>query len=399
MHRDETTICVLGATGYVGGRLVPLLLERGWRVRAVGRTIRKLSGRSWAEHEHCELAEADVHDQASLVQALTGCQAAYYLVHSMSARHKDYAHADHEAARIMVAAAEQIGLLRIIYLGGMTPADPHLSEHLRSRAEVGNILASGRIPATRLQAGLILGSGSASFELIRYITDRLPVMLTPNWVRTETQPIAIHDVLAYLAGCLEVEATAGRAFDIGGPFIETYESMFRIYAEEAGLRRRFILPVPVLTPKLSSHWLGLVSPIPVALARPLILGLRNRVVCRENDIRELIPLDLLDARTAIRKALAKIEWQTVDTSWTDAGLLTHPEWASRGDAPYAGGTVFSESWRIRMGGCIESLWKSVTGVGGKNGWYSGKMLWSLRGFIDKMLGGVGLRRGRRESQT
>lgn len=396
MDRNLTTICVLGATGYVGGRLVPLLLDRGWRVRAVGRSLRKLAARPWAGHERCELVAADVMDKSLLKYVLQDCHAAYYLVHSMSPLHDDYASADKLAARNMAQAAEEAELGRIVYLGGMVPSDPMLSKHLRSRAEVGDILAFGEVPVTRLQAGLILGSGSASFELIRYITDRLPMMFTPSWVRTETQPIAIRDVLGYLAGCLEHEETIGRTFDIGGPFVETYESMFRLYAEEAGLRRRLIIPVPFLSPKLSSYWLGLVSPIPVPLARPLILGLRNRVVCRENDIRKIIPRELLDARKAIRLALQKVQRQTVDTCWSDAGLLENPEWAFHGDAPYAGGTMFSESWQLRLGGCIEDLWERVAGIGGKKGWYGGRMLWSLRGFLDKLVGGVGLRRGRRE---
>ncbi|MGE4506125.1 MAG: SDR family oxidoreductase [Desulfovibrionaceae bacterium] len=389
------TVCVLGATGYVGGRLVPLLLERGHRVRAVGRSLEKLAARPWAGHERCELAEADVMDPASLRNALRGCMAAYYLVHSMHPESTDYDSDDQRAARNMAQAAQEAGLGRIIYLGGLTPQDPHLSRHLRSRAEVGRILASGPVPCTVLQAAIILGSGSASFELIRYITDRLPVMITPLWVRTEVQPISIRDVLAYLTGCLDHPETTGRTFDIGGPYIETYETMFRIYAEEAGLPRRLILPVPLLSPWLSSHWLGLVSPIPTPLARPLVLGLRNRVVCSEHAIREIIPLELTDARTAIRRALDKVAWQSVDTCWSDAGLLRHPEWAAQGDAPYAGGTVYGDAYRIRLAGCVEEMWAHVAAIGGEHGWYAGGLLWSLRGFMDKLVGGVGLRRGRR----
>ena len=223
-------------------------------------------------------------------------------------------------------------------------------------------------------------------------------MITPKWVRTESQPISIRDVLGYLAGCLEHPETEGKDYDIGGPFMETYERLFRIYAEEAGLRKRLIIPMPMLTPWLSSHWLGLVSPIPVALARPLILGLRNRVVCHDYRIRDIIPRQLVDCRTAIRRALQKVDQRVVDTRWSDAGALHPPEWATMGDAPYAGGTVLSDAYRVRMGGCPEELWDRVSSIGGDTGWYYGDRLWRLRGFMDKLLGGVGLRRGRRDDR-
>jgi uncharacterized protein YbjT (DUF2867 family) len=393
--RADTTVAVLGATGYVGGRLVPELLAAGWRVRAVGRSAGKLRCRAFAGHPRCELAEADALDQQALERALAGCHALYYLVHSMETEAGDYAEKDRLAARATARAAAAAGVGRIIYLGGLVPDDPHLSRHLRSRAEVGAILAAGPVPATVLRAGIILGSGSASFEILRYVVDRLPVMLAPRWVRTESQPIAIRDVLFYLAGCLEHPRTTGRTFDIGGPYIETYERLFRMYQQEAGLPRRLIVPVPLLSPRLSSLWLGLVSPIPTALARPLVLGLRNRVVCHEHAIREIMPRELTDCRAAIRLALERIQHSTVDTSWSDAGSLRTPEWAAPGDAPYAGGTVFRSAYGIRLAGCPEELWDGVTAIGGDRGWYGHDLLWALRGFMDKLAGGVGLRRGRR----
>lgn len=393
--RGRTTVCVLGATGYVGGRLVPVLLEAGWRVRAVGRSAHKLRCRAFAGHPRCELAEADALDQGALERALVGCHAVYYLVHSMETEAGDYAEKDRRAARCTAQAAAAAGVERLIYLGGLVPDDPHLSKHLRSRAEVGALLSAGPVPATVLRAGIILGAGSASFEIMRYIVDRLPVMLTPRWVRTESQPIAIRDVLFYLAGCLEHPQTTGRTFDIGGPYIETYERLFRMYQQEAGLPRRLIIPMPLLTPRLSSLWLGLVSPIPTALARPLVLGLRNRVVCKEHTIREVMPRELTDCRTAIRLALDRIQHSMVDTSWSDAGHLQVPEWIASGDASYAGGTVFQDAYRIRLAGCPEELWDRVTAIGGATGWYGHDLLWRLRGLLDKLVGGVGLRRGRR----
>ncbi len=394
-ERGGHTICVLGATGYVGGRLVPLLLEKGWRVRAVGRSSFKLGCRPFASHERCEIAEADLFDPDSVRKALKGCFAAYYLVHSMQPGSKDFAARDRIAADNMVAAARDSGLERIIYLSGLIPDDPHISHHLRSRAEVGEILSGGEVPCTILRAGVIIGSGSASFEILRYLVDRLPVMITPMWVRTETQPISIRDVLFYLSGCLEHPETVGDAFDIGGPFIETYERLFRIYQEEAGLRKRLIIPVHLLTPRLSSYWLGFVSPIPVALARPLVMGLRNRVVCKDHRIREIMPCELTDCRTAISRALEKVKQQVVDTCWSDAGSMHTPEWVACGDAEYAGGMVCHTSYRIRLQGCPEELWDRVSAIGGDTGWYCCKALWGVRGWLDKLLGGVGLRRGRR----
>ncbi|MBI9111918.1 SDR family oxidoreductase [Maridesulfovibrio ferrireducens] len=393
--RHRYTICVLGATGYVGGRLVPQLLENGWRVRAVGRSLSKLKCRPFAMHERCEVVAADLFDYASLLMALNGCYAAYYLVHSMQSGSGDFAAKDRTAAQNTVRAAQGTGLARIIYLGGLIPDDPNISHHLKSRAEVGEILSGGTVPCTTFRAGVIIGSGSASFEMIRYLVDRLPVMITPKWVQTETQPISIRDVVFYLSGCLEHSETAGDAFDIGGPYIETYERLFRVYQEEAGLHRRLIIPVPFLTPKLSSYWLGFVSPIPVALARPLVMGLRNRVVCKDYRIREIMPHKLSSCRLAISRALDKVAQQLVDSCWSDAGSINMPEWAICGDAGYTGGTVFHTGYRIKLQVCSEKLWSNILAIGGDNGWYGWDALWSVRGWLDKFIGGVGLRRGRR----
>lgn len=394
-ERGQYTICVLGATGYVGGRLVPQLLERGWCVRAVGRSMAKLKCRSYAGHERCELVEADLFDLRSLSLALEGCYAAFYLVHSMQPGSRDFASRDRLAAGNMLTAAEQAGISRIIYLSGIIPADPNISHHLESRAEVGSILSSGRVPCTVFRAAVILGSGSASFEIIRYLVDRLPIMLTPKWVRVESQPISIRDVLFYLSGSLDHPETVADSFDIGGPYVETYERLFRIYQEESGLRKRLIVPLPFLSPGISSYWLGLVSPVPVALARPLVLGLRNRVVCKDFRIRTIMPRELTDCRTAIRRAVAKVDQQVVDTCWSDAGALRTPEWAICGDAGYAGGTVYHSAYRIKLEGGPELLWNRIMAIGGEEGWYCCDSLWSIRGWMDKILGGVGLRRGRR----
>ena len=257
------------------------------------------------------------------------------------------------------------------------------------------ILQSGAVPTTFLRAAMILGSGGAAFEILRYLVDRLPVMLTPRWVHTPVQPIAIRNVLTYLMGCLDHDETRGQTFDIGGPEVVTYRQLMDIYAEEAHLARRLVIPVPVLTPRLSSYWIHLVTPVPASLAQPLAAGLANPVVCLDNRIREIIPQELLDCRQTIRLALQRIEQQRVETCWSDAGELRPPEWAACGDADYTGGTVLSLGYRIRLKATPEEVWQPLTRIGGATGWYYGDSLWAIRGWADRLLGGSGLRRGRR----
>lgn len=392
---SDAPVMVLGASGYVGGRLVPRLLKAGVRVRAVARNPSKLLCRPWASHELAEIVPGDVGDLASLARAARGCRAAYYLVHSMNSQGKDYARADRQAALHMVAAAERAGLERIIYLGGLVPRGPGISHHLRSRAEVGRILQSGAVPTTWLRAAMILGAGSASFELMRYLVDRLPLMITPRWVDTRVQPIAIANVLGYLLGCLDNPRTLGQTLDIGGPEVLTYREMFAIYAQEAGLAPRLILPVPWLSPRLSSYWIHLVTPVPASLARPLAEGLSNEVVAGDDRITGLVPQELLTCRQTIRRALERLAQQAVETCFHDAGQLIPPEWVYCDDAPYAGGTVLQSAYRARLAGRPEQVWPGLARLGGRTGWYAYDWLWRLRGFGDKLIGGVGLDRGRR----
>lgn len=389
-------VLITGSTGYVGGRLVPQLLSSGHRVRVVGRSLSKLRSRPWAAHPLLEMAQADVLDLESLQKAARGCWAAFYLVHSMGSGHKDFAEADRRAATNMARAAEAAGMERIIYLGGLGKEDLSLSKHLKSRAEVARILQSGQVPTTFLRAAMILGSGSASFEILRYLVERLPVMITPRWVRNPVQPIAIRNVLNYLQGCLENGQTAGGTFDIGGPDVLTYERLVQIYAEEAGLARRWVIPVPLLTPRMSSYWIHLVTPVPSYIARPLTEGLRNPVVCRETRIRSLIPQTLLSCREAIRLALGRIRSGCAETCWTDAGQPRVPEWLHCGDAAYSGGDILESGFRVILDAAPEEVWKPIARIGGSTGWYSAKGLWDLRGVMDRLVGGVGLRRGRRD---
>ncbi|MFZ3044769.1 MAG: SDR family oxidoreductase [Desulfatirhabdiaceae bacterium] len=393
----EKPVLVAGATGYVGGRLIPLLLRNGYRVRAMARSLDKLDCRSWAGHSRVELVQADMMDLNSLKLAATGCFSAFYLVHSMNAKGHRFAEADRISAKNMVSAAEHGGLARIIYLGGLGETNSGtLSVHLRSRHEVGQILQSGAVPCTELRAAMILGSGSASFEILRYLAERLPVMITPKWVSTPCQPSAIGNVLNYLAGCLDCPETTGKILDIGGPDILTYRDIIQIYAEEAHLSKRWIIPVPLFTPRLSAYWIHLITPVPASIAIPLAEGLGVPVVCRNNDIQNLIPQKLISCQESIRIALQDILQNQVDSCWFDAGMNRPPEWAHCGDAGYAGGTILECGFQIRLKANPEDIWQAVSRIGGTEGWYFGNDLWKIRGLLDRLAGGMGLRRGRKD---
>jgi len=385
------TIAVTGATGYVGGRLVPALLEGGYRVRCLVREPRKLDARPWRHHPNVEVLANDLGDTSAVATALEGCRAAYYLVHSMVATGGAYADHDRELAAGFARAARDADLSRIIYLGGLGEMGPDLSEHLRSRRQVEEELASGGVPVTTFRAAMIIGSGSASYEILRYLVERLPIMVTPKWVTTECQPVAIADVVHWLVRCLDVPETAGKTLEIGGPDVMPYRDLMRVMAEELGLRRRIILPVPVLTPRLSSLWINLVTPVSYRIARPLAEGLKNRVVVTDDTTQQLMPHPALGVREAIHTAKVKIDQHAVETHWSVAGPVP-------GDPAWAGGTVFTDRRVVDIEADAASIYAAVCRIGGGNGWYAGDVLWQLRGWVDKLVGGPGLRRGRRHPE-
>lgn len=387
-----STVFVTGATGYIGGRLAPRLIERGYRVRCLTRSAAKLRARPWAARpsERLEVVEGDAADADLLTNAMRGCTAAYYLVHSMNAAGPEYRQRDLALAEGFGRAAHRAGVGRIIYLGGLGETGTGLSEHLASRREVEAALACEGVPVTVLRAAMIIGSGSASFEILRYLVERLPIMITPRWVSTESQPIAIRDVLHYLIAALETPATIGHTVDIGGPDVWSYERIMREMASALHLRRRWVIPVPVLTPRLSSLWIHLVTPLNAAIARPLAEGLRNRVVCRDDTAHQLMPHACLTIREAMDAALERIHTGNVETAWSDAGTMG-------GDPSWAGGTVFVDRREARSTAHPLAVWAAVSAIGGTRGYYGVDWLWKVRGAMDRLAGGPGLRRGRRSA--
>ncbi len=383
---------VTGATGYIGGRLAPRLIERGYRVRCLARSAAKLRARPWAasQNEKVEIIEGNAADEDRLTTAMRGCIATYYLVHSMDAAGPEYRQRDLALAETFGRAAMKAGVPRIIYLGGLGETGQGLSEHLSSRREVEIALSRGGVPVTVLRAAMIIGSGSASFEILRYLVERLPIMITPRWVSTESQPIAVRDVLFYLIAALEAPSTTGKTLDIGGPDVWSYARVMREMASALGLRRRLVIPVPVLTPRLSSLWIHLVTPLRASIARPLAEGLRNRVVCRNDEAGRLMPHQCLTIRQAMDAALAKVQAGEVETAWSDAGIMP-------GDPAWAGGTVFVDRREMITPASPSAVWSALSALGGERGYYAADWLWRLRGTMDRLVGGPGLRRGRRSS--
>lgn len=390
------TILLTGSTGYIGRRLLPVLLEQGHHIICLVRDKRRFDFEDFSEEhqQHLSVVEADLNNPDTLKQLPKEIDLAYYLVHSMSTS-EDFLALEQKSAETFVGYINQTTAKQIIYLSGIVN-DPSLSKHLSSRKNVEDILSQSTARLTVLRAAIIIGSGSASFEIIRDLVEKLPVMIAPKWLKSRCQPIGIRNVIEYLIGVILKEETFGQSFDIGGPDIVTYKEMLMGYARVRGLKR-WIIPVPVLSPQLSSHWLYFVTSTSFTLAKSLVSSLKNEVICSDNRIQAIVPLKLLNYEETLRLTLDRIQQRLVISSWKDAvptdaidqNFLNYIEVPTFG--------CFNDKRTITFNRPKEEVIDNIWKIGGDQGWYYGNWMWRIRGFVDKLFGGVGLRRGRRNA--
>jgi len=379
-------ILVLGATGYIGGRLVPRLVDAGYPVRCMVRDPRKMEGRSW---KNVEVVEGDVLDRSSLRRASEGCSIVYYLIRAMGRGEELPDGEDRVGARNMCEVAADVGMDRIIYLGGVGRGAPGLSPILRGRREVGEVLASGSVPVTEFRAAMVVGSGSASFDMMHALVNRLPILFLPKWASTRQQPISTRDVLYYLVASLGVRESKGTVIDIGGSDILTTKEMMDRFARVLELKR-LIFVLPVHFPRLSAFWVNLVTPIPSSVARRIVESLRSEMVCSKQDVHSLFEHQPRGFDEALTYALKRVQELKIETSWSNA---THTMFEDVDLEEQA--QLLSNTQRIETTVPAEMVYNSFVSIGGANGWYYANILWRIRGFLDKVVGGVGLRRGRR----
>ncbi|WP_159697822.1 SDR family oxidoreductase [Arthrobacter sp. 18067] len=394
--QDTKTVLVTGATGYIGGRLVPRLLEAGHRVKVLVRTPQKIADVPW--HDDVEIVENSLSDAEGLADALDGVDVLYYLVHSMASG-SGFESKEEAMARLVAGAAAEAGVDRIVYLGGLHPEKTELSTHMRSRETVGRVFLESPVDAIVFQAGVVIGSGSASFEMIRHLAETLPVMPAPSWVNNRVEAIAVRDVLHYLVAAAALPGKLNRSFDIGSRDVLKYKDMMNQYAVERGLPRRLVIALPVPAPKLAGLWVALVTPIPLSMSLPLVQSLQHDAVSREHDVDDYFPQPdggLTPYRRAVALALGKERDVQVETTWANAGIDADP---LPSDPDWAGYKVFLDERAFHSEAKPEHVWTIIEGIGGKNGWYSLPLAWRVRGWLDKLQGGAGLLRGRRHPKT
>jgi uncharacterized protein YbjT (DUF2867 family) len=395
---QPATCLVTGATGYIGGRLVRELLIAGYKVKVLARFPDRLRDMPWIDQ--VEVISGDALDISDVNRAMQNVDVAYYLLHALN-QGPEFVDIETKMAQLFAESAKNNSIQKIIYLGGLIPKQV-LSQHLESRRITGEILRNSGVPTIELRAGVVIGSGSASFEMLRYLTERLPVMITPKWVKTKIQPIAVRDVLYYLVGAASISNDVNRAFDIGGNDIFTYKEMMEHYARAADLRKRIIIPVPLLTPRLSSLWVGLVTPVPGSIARPLVRSLINEVICQESDIKKYLP-DPSEGLTTFDKAvdlaLIRVRDAQVSTRWSSASIPGVPSEPMPSDPEWSGGSLYQDIRTAEIDTTNHEVWKVVEAIGGEHGYFSLDWAWEIRGLMDRVVGGVGLRRGRRDPNT
>ena len=382
-------ILVSGASGYIGGRLVPELLARGYRVRVMVRADSPEYRKRWPG---AEIHVVDARDKQGLKRTMQGIHTAYYLIHSMLLGQKKFALADIQTAGNFRKAAEENEVTRIIYLGGLGDINTRLSDHLRSRTQVGGELKKGRVPVTVLRAAIIIGSGSASFEIIKNLVKNLPVFLSPRWARTQCQPIAIRDVIKYLVGVLELEETKGKSYDIGGKEILTYQKMMKILADILG-KKRFFIPMPFSFSKIYGYITSLFTPVPARVTLCLMGGCKNEVICKDNGIRKVLPFQQLTYKEAIIRAMTREEQDKIYSRWSDAYPPAHELAIKLGELPEP--PRYTSSYSLYTQKDSATLFKNICKIGGKHGWFNSNLLWGLRSAIGRILLGVGTSRGRR----
>jgi len=395
---QPATCLVTGATGYIGGRLVRELLIAGYKVKVLARFPDRLRDMAW--FDQVEVISGDALDISDVNRAMQNVDVAYYLLHALN-QGPEFVDIETKMAQLFAESAKNNNVQKIIYLGGLIPKQV-LSQHLESRRVTGEILRNSGVPTIELRAGVVIGSGSASFEMLRYLTERLPIMITPKWVKTKIQPIAVRDVLYYLVGAASISNDVNRAFDIGGNDIFTYKEMMEHYARAADLRKRIIIPVPLLTPRLSSLWVGLVTPVPGSIAKPLVRSLINEVICQENDIKKYLP-DPKEGLTTFDKAvdlaLIRVRDAQVSTRWSSASIPGVPSEPMPSDPKWSGGSLYQDVRTAEVDTGNNEVWKVVEAIGGEHGYFSLDWAWEIRGLMDRAVGGVGLRRGRRDPNT
>ncbi|MBE27808.1 MAG: NAD(P)-dependent oxidoreductase [Euryarchaeota archaeon] len=387
---QKNKILVTGSSGYVGGRLVPKLLNLNFSVRVLVRNPQRIENKIW--FNNVDVFKGNVLNQKSIDGLFEGVEVAYYLIHSMENK-KDFVESDLKAANNFAKLASQEGVKKIIYLGGLADQTAKLSDHLRSRLDTGKELAKYNTKVIEFRANVIVGSGSLSFEMIRNLTERIPIMICPQWVYTKTQPIAISNILEYLIGALNLKIDKSLIIEIGGRDILTYGEMIREYAKVRSLNR-YLIPIPVLTPKLSSYWVHWTTPLSANITKPLVEGLKNESIVKSDLAIKYFPkINLLSYTQAVKEAILNLNKKSIETSWTDS-LVSSNGNDSQVTSVLKEGLII-ETRKVKVNSSRDSIFNTVTSIGGDNGWYYANFLWSIRGYIDLLVGGVGLRRGRR----